>query len=192
MPLSPPVMISIYWALGLAVGGLFFRTQIFSFNPRYDTRRIALLIVSLALVAANAVVYSHSTSDGGRTLDLWSVPIFGLGNGIAETLWFYAFFRLGETLSERITSKRWAHFAAGLLVFMIYSGVIHSLFWANVFPEHVLQMTPFRPFLMPILVAITVSWALSFFWYRDLHTVMVMHVLIDVTAIWNMKFSMFG
>jgi chlorophyllide a hydrolase len=192
MPLSPPVAIYLYWALGLGAGLLWLRQDILSPNLRFDARRIALLSVSLALVAINAVVYTGCTADGGRTLDPLSVAIFSLGNGIAETIWFYAFFRLGEGLASRVVASSWIRFACGLLALMIYSGLIHSLFWMSVLPEQTLQSTALRPFLMPVLTLIAVSWSLAFFWYRDLHSVALLHALVDLTLICNVKFSMLG
>jgi chlorophyllide a hydrolase len=191
MRLSPPLAIYIYWALGLTVGLVFFPRALVSPNWRYEGRRLTLLSVSLALLAVNAAVYSKSVFDGGRTIDLASVLIFSLGNGIAETIWFYAAFSFGRDLAERFAAGRHVQFVAGLLTFMLYSGLIHGLFWMTVLPEHIAIASEFRPFLMPVLLAITLSWALWFYWYRDLHTVMVLHALIDITMICNVKFSMF-
>jgi hypothetical protein len=53
------------------------------------------------------------------------------------------------------------------------------------------QTSPFKPFFMPIQLMIALSWALAFFWYRDLRTVFVLHALVDLTMIMNVKFSMF-
>lgn len=188
--LSPPLAIYLYWALGLAVGLVFFPRALVSPNGRYTGRRLALLAVSLALLAVNAVVYSNSVSDWGRTLEPVSVLIFSLGNGIAETLWFYAAFALGRSLAERLAAGRRVRFVAGLLSFLLYSGLIHGLFWMTVLPGHIAVASAYRPFLMPVLLAITLTWALWFFWYRDLHTVMVLHALVDLTLICNVKFSM--
>ena len=123
-------------------------------------------------------------------LEPLSVAIFSLGNGIAETLWSYAAFSLGRGLAARLATGPGRQFAAGLLSFMRFSGLIHALFWMTVLPAHIAVASAWRPFLMPVLLAITLSWALWFFWYRDLHTVMVLHALVDLTMILNLKFSM--
>ncbi len=44
---------------------------------------------------------------------------------------------------------------------------------------------------MPIQMMIAGSWALSFFWYHDIRTVILLHALVDVTMVANVKFSMF-
>jgi chlorophyllide a hydrolase len=186
-----PLLIYAYWAIAILIGVIFFRKDITAPNPPLDARRIGLLIFSVVILGLNAYIYSHSTSDGGRTLDPWSALIFSVGNGIAETFMFYAVFRLGQSLVGKFTQNQWAGFIVGFLFFMIYSGLIHGLFWLNILPEHVVQTSPFKPFFMPIQLMIALSWALSFFWYRDLRTVFVLHALVDLTMIMNVKFSMF-
>jgi hypothetical protein len=192
MALSVPVMIYIYWAIAVAVGFVFFRKEIASFNPQFDARRIVLLIFSLVIIALNAWVYSHSTTDGGRSLDFLTVLVFSIGNGVAETFMFYAMFRAGAFLASRVTGNEWAQFIAGFFLFMIYSGLIHGLFWINILPEHVVQTSPYKPFFMPVQLLIAGSWALNFFWYRDIHTVIFLHALVDLTMAWNVKFALFN
>jgi hypothetical protein len=192
MALSAPLMIYAYWTLAILIGILFFRKDIFSFNPEFDTRRKTLLGLSIVILAVNAFVYSNSTTDSGRTLDPLSVLIFSVGNGIAETFMFYAMFRIGQTLAGKFTPNQWAQFAVGFLFFMIYSGIIHARFWLPILPDHVVQTSPFKPFFMPVQLMIATSWALSFFWYRDLRTVIILHAFVDLTMIMNVKFSMFS
>ncbi len=186
-----PLLVYAYWAVAVLIGFVFFRKDIFTFNPEFDTRRKVLVSMSVVILALNALIYSNSTTDGGRVLDPLSVLIFSIGNGIAETFMFYAMFRMGEELVARITPNRWAGFAVGFLFFMIYSGIIHGLFWLPILPEHVVQTSPFKPFFMPIQLMIATSWALSFFWYRDIRTVILLHAVVDLTMAWNVKFSMF-
>ncbi len=192
MPLSVPMMIYAYWAFALLVGFIFFKKEILAFNPEFDTRRIILLALSLIIIAVNAWVYSHSTTDGGRLLDIPTVITFSIGNGIAETFMFYAVFRLGSALAGRFTQNPWAIFMTGFFFFMIYSGLIHGLFWLNVLPHHVVQTSPYKPFFMPVQLLIASSWALSFFWYRDIRTVIFLHALVDLTMVCNVKFSLFS
>ena len=192
MELSVPMMIYAYWAFAFLVGILFFKNDILAFNREFDTRRIALLATSLIIVAINAWVYSNSTTDGGRALDFLTVLIFSIGNGIAETFMFYAVFRLGNALAGRFTQNSWALFITGFLFFIIYSGLIHGLFWINILPEHVVQTSPYKPFFMPIQLLIAGSWALNFFWYRDIRSVIILHALVDLTMVCNVRFSLFN
>uniref|UniRef100_B3EJA0 Abortive infection protein n=1 Tax=Chlorobium phaeobacteroides (strain BS1) TaxID=331678 RepID=B3EJA0_CHLPB len=181
-----------YWFIAIAVGLVFFRKETFSYNTNFDLRRKILLAASVVIVAFNAFVYSSSTFDGGRSLDLASVVLFTVGNGIAETFMFYAFFVLGEKLMGLLTKNPWALFIAGFVCFMIYSGFIHALFWLDLLPEHVNQASPLKPLFMPTQILIAGSWALSFFWYRDLPSVFVLHGLVDLTMALNVKFSLLG
>ena len=191
MELSVPVMIYAYWAFAFLVGFLFFKKDILSFNREFDTRRTILLVASLLIVAVNAWVYSHSTSDGGRQLDILTVLVFSIGNGIAETFMFYAVFQLGTLLAGKFTKNPWALFITGFILFMVYSGLIHGLFWINILPTHVVQTSPYKPFFMPVQILIASSWALTFFWYRDIRTVILLHSMIDLTMALNIKFSLF-
>ncbi len=192
MELSVPMMIYAYWAFAFLVGILFFKKDILAFNREFDSRRIALLATSLIVVAINAWVYTHSTTDGGRALDPLTVLVFTIGNGIAETFMFYAVFRLGNALAGRFTQNSWALFITGFLFFIIYSGLIHGLFWINILPEHVVQTSPYKPFFMPIQLLIAGSWALNFFWYRDIRSVIFLHALVDLTMVCNVRFSLFN
>ncbi|MGB0130144.1 hypothetical protein, partial [Chlorobium sp.] len=166
-----------YWFIAIAIGLIFFRKETFSYNTCFDLRRKVLLAASVVIVALNAFVYSNSTYDSGRTIDWPSVILFTFGNGIAETFMFYAFFSMGEKLADKMSSDacqlipKQTSFIVGILFFMVYSGLIHGLFWLDILPEHVNQASPFKPLFMPTQLLIAGSWALSFFWYRDLPTV---------------------
>lgn len=192
MELSAPTMVYLYWAVALIIGLVFFRKDIVSFDSRFEPRRLVLLVLSAVIVALNAWVYSHSTFDGGRPLDIPTLVVFSIGNGIAETFMFYAVFRMGTALAEKVTANAWVLFSAGFLFFIIYSGLIHGLFWLDILPEHVDQASPYKPFFMPVQILIAGSWALSFFWYRDIRSVILLHALVDLTMAWNVKFSLFN
>jgi chlorophyllide a hydrolase len=192
MELSVPMMIYAYWAFAFLVGFVFFKKDILAFNRGFDTKSVALLGASLLVVAINAWVYSHSTTNGGRALDPITMLVFSIGNGIAETFMFYAVFRLGAALAGKFTKNPWLIFFAGFFCFMAYSGLIHGLFWINILPQHVVQTSPYKPFFMPVQMLIACSWALSFFWYRDIRTVIFLHALIDLTMVYNVRFSLFN
>ena len=187
-----PLQIYAYWAIAILIGVLFFRKDVMTSNNDYSSKRIGLLVFSVVILGLNAYIYTNSTSDGGRTLEPSSALIFSIGNGIAETFMFYAVFRLGQMLVSKFTDNPWAGFIVGFFFFMAYSGLIHGLFWLAILPEHVVQTSPFKPFFFPIQLMIALSWALSFFWYRDLRTVFILHAIVDLTMIMNVKFSMFS
>ncbi|NTW55696.1 MAG: hypothetical protein HGB20_01470 [Chlorobiaceae bacterium] len=192
MEISAPLMIYAYWAISIVIGFAFFKDDILNFNKDFDTRRKILLLCSVVILAINAWVYSHSTSDGGRPLNIPTVIVFSIGNGIAETFMFYACFQLGKTLAGKVTENPWVLFIAGFICFMIYSGIVHGLFWLQILPEHVVQTSPYKPLFMPVQLLIASSWALNFFWYRDIRTVIFLHALVDLTMACSVKFSMFN
>ena len=192
MEWSVPMKIFTYWLIAIVIGLFFFRKETFAFNTNFDTRRKVLLGFSLLIVAFNAWVYTNSTFDGGRPLDIASVIVFTIGNGIAETFLFYAVFVIGEKFAGLVTKNPWALFISGFVFFMVYSGLIHGLFWIDLLPEHVDQASSLKPLFMPTQILIAGSWALCFFWYRDLPSVFVLHGLVDLTMILNVKFSLFG
>jgi hypothetical protein len=198
MELSVPMMIYAYWFFAFLVGIIFFKKDILAFNTEFDTRRIILLAASIIVVAINAWVYSHSTTDGGRALDWLTVLVFSIGNGIAETFMFYAVFRIGEIFGNKLSSDTWqlipkqSSFVVGFMFFMLYSGLVHGLFWINILPDHVVQTSVYKPFFMPVQMLIAGSWALNFFWYRDIRSVIFLHALVDLTMVCNVKFSLFN
>lgn len=191
MEWSVPTKIFTYWFIAFVIGLVFFRKETFTYNTQFDLRRKILLAASVVIVAINAFVYSNSTFDGGRSLDPASVLLFTVGNGLAETFMFYAFFVMGEKLAGLKTRNHWILFMTGMFFFMVYSGLIHAFFWLDVLPEHVDQTSPFKPLFMPVQLLIAGSWALSFFWYRDLPSVFGLHALVDLTMAMNVKFSLF-
>ena len=193
-----PLQIYAYWAIAMLIGVIFFRKDVMTANNDFGPKRIGLIIFSVIILGLNAYIYSNSTTDGGRTLEPLSALIFSVGNGIAETFMFYAMMRLGNKLADTLSSDEWqlipkqTNFFVGFLLFMAYSGVIHGLFWLNILPQHIVQTSPFKPFFFPIQLMIALSWALSFFWYRDIRTVFILHAIVDLTMIMNVKFSMFA
>ena len=194
MSLTPDLQIYLYWAIGLLMGFLVLRDELMSFNQTFDKRRIWLIIAMAAVVLFNMVIYSNSTTYGTRTLDPLTLIVFSIGNGIAETLIFFSFFKLAETLVGKVVQKPWVLFLTGLFVFMIYSGLIHGLFWIEILPEHIVD-TPenaiYRSFFMPTQIMLALGWSLCFFWYRDLYSIFLFHGLVDATMVYCVRFSFF-
>ncbi len=192
MPHEAPLMIYGYWSIAILIGLTFFRKEIFTFNPEFDTRRKVLLGASIVILGINALVYSNSTLVTNRPIDPMTVLVFSIGNGIAETFMFYAMFRMGQTLAGKFTPNQWAQFAVGFVFFMIFSGIIHGMFWLRILPEHINQASPFKPLFMPTQILIATSWALAFLWYRDVRTVFFLHAIVDMTMALNVRFSLFS
>ncbi|NTV45538.1 MAG: hypothetical protein HGB11_03215 [Chlorobiales bacterium] len=192
--MSPEIQIFTYWGIGIAMGLIFLRKELLNINKTFDGKRIALLIASALVVLGNALVYSKSTNFGDRALDPLTMIVFAIGNGVAETFVFFSLFKIGETLIARVTENKFILFGAGMLIFIIYSGLIHGLFWLNILPEHIVN-TPenafYRSLFMPIQLLIATSWSLSFFLYRDLYAIIFFHSLVDAIMVYCVRFSLF-
>ncbi len=188
--------VMLYWAVGLLCAILFLGEELFPQKKQEkDWKRVALVFTSLLLVIFNAFIYKNSTETLGRPLDYVSMIVFGLGNGICETFIFICFFKFGESWMAKYTDKKPFLFLGGLLIFMAFSGFIHSAFWMNEFPPH-LTSNPdkmvYKAFFMPLQFALAVSWALIYFLYRDIWTVAFLHIIVDVSVIYSIHYSLFS
>lgn len=192
--MSPEIQIFVYWGIGIAMGFLFLREELFTINKNFDSKRIALIVATALVVIVNTIIYSHSTNYGDRALDPLTVLAFAVGNGIGETFVFFSLFKLGETFLKRFTQNKFVLFGTGLLIFIIYSGLIHGLFWLHILPQHIID-TPdnafYRSLFMPIQLSLAVSWSLSFFLYRDLYSIIFFHSIVDAVMVYCVRFSLF-
>lgn len=190
------IYVMLYWAIGVLCAILFLGEELFPQKKQEkDWKWHLLFLASLLLVAFNAFIYKNSTETLGRPLDYVSMVVFGLGNGICETFIFIAFFKLGEAWMAKYTDKKPFLFLGGLLFFMAFSGFIHGVFWINEFPPH-LSSAPekmgYKAFFMPLQFALVVSWALIYFLYRDIWAVAFLHVIVDVSVIYSIHYSLFS
>ncbi|MGQ9804525.1 MAG: hypothetical protein ACUVRP_00415 [Chlorobiales bacterium] len=190
------IYVVLYWAIGVFCAILFLGEELFAQKKQErDWKRILLVFVSLLLVIFNAFIYKNSTETMGRPLDYVSMLVFGLGNGICETFIFIACFKLGESWMAKYTDKKLFLFLGGILIFMAFSGFIHSAFWINELPPH-LSTAPekmfYKAFFMPLQFMLAVSWALIYFLYRDIWTVAFLHVIVDISVIYSIHYSLFS
>ncbi len=190
------IYVVLYWAVGVFCAILFLGEELFPQKKlERDWKRTLLVFTSLLLVIFNAFIYKNSTETMGRPLDYLSMLVFGLGNGICETFIFIACFKLGESWMAKYTDKKPFLFLGGLLIFMAFSGFIHGTFWINELPPH-LTSDPekmfYKAFFMPLQLALAISWALIYFLYRDIWTVAFLHILVDVSVIYSIHYSLFS
>lgn len=186
----------LYWGIGVLCAILFLGDELFPQKKQEsDWKRSMLIFVSLLLVVFNAYIYKNSTETMGRPLDYLSMLVFGLGNGICETFIFIVCFKFGESLMAKYTDKKPFLFLGGLLIFMAFSGFIHSLFWMNEFPPHLTtnpEKMVYKAFFMPLQFALAISWALIYFLYRDIWAVALLHVIVDISVIYSIHYSLFS
>ncbi|MCS6989379.1 MAG: hypothetical protein NZM06_07670 [Chloroherpetonaceae bacterium] len=186
----------LYWGIGVLCAILFLGDELFpQKKTERDWKRSALIFVSFLLVLFNAYIYKNSTETMGRPLDYLSMFVFGLGNGVCETFIFIVCFKLGESMMARYTDKKPFLFLGGLLIFMAFSGFIHSAFWMNEFPPHLTsnpEKMVYKAFFMPLQFALAISWALIYFLYRDIWSIAFLHVIVDVSVIYSIHYSLFS
>ncbi|ACF14651.1 conserved hypothetical protein [Chloroherpeton thalassium ATCC 35110] len=193
--MSADIQIYIYWLIGLITGLIFLRDELTNFNKNFDLKRVALIISTAIIIIGNSIVYSNSTYFGDRQLDVLTVVIFAIGNGICETFIFFTLFKFGEKAAGKISTNKVMLFLAGFFMFMIYSGLIHGLFWLNILPDHTIH-TPdkafYRSLFMPFQLMIAASWSLSYFLYRDLYSIIFFHAIVDAVMVFSVRFSLFS
>ncbi len=188
--------IMLYWALGVICAMLFLGEELFpQQKPKTDWKRILLIAISFLLVVCNAFIYKNSTETFGRPMDYLSMLVFGLGNGICETFIFLTCFKLGEFWMAKYTEKKPVLFLGGLLIFMAFSGFIHGVFWMNELPPHLTtnpEKMVYKAFFMPMQFMLAVSWALIYFLYRDIWTVVLLHIAVDISVVYSIHYSLFS
>uniref|UniRef100_A0A7S2MM11 CPBP family intramembrane metalloprotease n=1 Tax=Helicotheca tamesis TaxID=374047 RepID=A0A7S2MM11_9STRA len=151
----------------------------------------------LATVLAQAKYY-WNTTDGGRAFRWFSLLAFVLGNGIFESLWFFASFDCIAVsfdlnfapMAGGWTTKHALQFLVGFLSFSIYSGVAHSLFWgAFVLPPHFdgkprngKDKIPGPEAFLPGLIFMSFLWFVHYYVYGDMLGFTLCHMVADVGA----------
>ncbi|MDX2128984.1 MAG: hypothetical protein SFU91_08110 [Chloroherpetonaceae bacterium] len=189
------MLVVLYWFLG-ALCLIFFLSEEFqSFNKKFDTKRSLIFGAAFIIVIFNLFVYNKSTDFGNRPFDPISFVIFGLFNGVLETALFLTAFKLGEMFMSNYTQNKWLLFFAGLLMFMVYGGISHGGFWLYEFPPHLpadpSKMT-YKVFFMPVQLALTISWSVMYFLYRDFWGISFLHILVDLNVVYSIHYSIFS
>lgn len=135
--------------------------------------------------AAIYVLFTVKTLEGPyRILDL---AVFSVLNGVLEQLMFVLWFLLGCYLGKQWFSDRpLGEFSTGYLSYVLYSGLIHPFFWFAVLPEH----QPFLP-MVAILPLMSFFWMWLYWRYRDLLSIIVMHIVIDWITVGHLHFAWF-
>ncbi len=195
------VALVIYWAIGVICAVFFLGEELMQPKPlsKEDSwRRNFLFFFSLLIVLANVYIYYNATSNGGRPLDLVSLVIFGILNGACETFIFLAVFKLGETLMKNFTDKSPYLFMSGVLMFMVFSGAIHGLFWINALPPHVVSISDlppdkviFKQLFFPFQIALVLVWSALYFFFRDVWSVVALHTIVDAGVVYSIHYSLF-
>jgi hypothetical protein len=195
------VALVIYWAIGVICAVFFLGEELMqpkSLSKEDSWRRNLLFFFSLLIVLANTYIYYNATSNGGRPLDPVSLVVFGILNGACETFIFLAVFKLGEALMQNFTDKPPYVFMSGVLMFMVFSGAIHGLFWINALPPHVVSISDlpadkviFKQLFFPFQIALVLVWSAMYFFFRDVWSVVALHTIVDAGVVYSIHYSLF-
>jgi chlorophyllide a hydrolase len=113
---------------------------------------------------------------------------FAVVNGVLEQFMFIFWFLMGCYLAKiSAPGKPILAFGFGYVAYVVYSGLIHGLFWVAVLPAH-------RPvtFIMVVLLSITsLVWMWLFWRYRAIVSIVAMHIVVDILMIGHLHSAWF-
>lgn len=194
-------MLLTYWAIAATLGVLVLWDWISAWNVPATLRVPGLPVYLVLTFALSQVLYMLVARYDGRPIHWGATVVFALGNGIAEALAFGVVYRIGEIIGAGLVGlfapsiASFAGFLLGVLFFIGYGGLIHSLFWLSMLPPHLddsprsRKIRQLRPFAE---VALVIGWSLCFWLTRDVWTVVFLHVLVDIGLMLKVRPPIFG
>lgn len=201
LPRHPGRVIGLYWLISFVFGTLFLWDWLRSWNVGATLASPALVVYLCCSFALSQILYVLIARHDGRPIHWPALLIFAFGNGFAETLAFATIYRCGELLgawSVGLVAPGFASiagFIVGVVFFTIYGGLIHGVFWLRVLPPHLddnprsRRIRKARPLAEVVLV---MGWSLCFWLYRDIWTVVFLHILVDIGLMLLVRPAIFG
>jgi chlorophyllide a hydrolase len=158
-------------------------------NPFKNNTSLALSLswgwITTLLASTIYVLFTIKKEMGSYRLS--DLITFSLVNGILEQSMFIFWFLVGCYVGQKLFLKHPIRiFASGYVIYCIYSGLIHVLFWVPVLPSH----QPFAPMIL-ILPFMSLFWMWLFWKYQAIVSILAMHVAIDFLTIGHLHFSWF-
>jgi chlorophyllide a hydrolase len=194
-------LIVLYWAIATLVGVPLLYDWLLAWNVPATLSQPWLVVYLLISFVLSQVLYIVVARHDGRPIHWGALTLFSVGNGLAETFAFAAIYRLGEIAGSAIVGSfapagaSIAGFILGMIFFTIYGGLIHGLFWLRILPPHLddnprsRTIRKFRPLAE---VALVLGWSLCFWLFRDIWTVIFLHILVDVGLMVLVRPPIFG
>ncbi|HMQ29135.1 MAG TPA: hypothetical protein PKD53_00335 [Chloroflexaceae bacterium] len=179
----------LYWLSSTLIGVPLLWDWLTTWNVQATLGNPWLVAYLCASFALSQVLYVLVARHAGRPIRWFPLAIFSVGNGVAETLAFAAVYRLGELLGAGLVglvapgAASLAGFIVGVICFTIYGGLIHGFFWLRVLPPHLddgARSRRIRKWRPVAEVALVLGWSLCLWLYRDIWTVTILHILVDV------------
>lgn len=198
---SVELPILIYWAVCAVLGIAFLKDWLVSWNVGETLARPWLVVYLIITLIISQVIYFVVACDDGRSIHWNSTIIFTIGNGIFEVFAFAVVYRLGEVVGSAVVgafapgAASVAGFILGVILFIMYGGLIHGLFWIKLLPPHfkstpmVLAIRKYRPLAEVFLVT---GWSLCFWLGQDIWTVVIIHIVLDLCMMLRIRPVLFG
>ncbi|MCS7080528.1 MAG: hypothetical protein NZ585_10855 [Chloracidobacterium sp.] len=182
--------IVLYWLGALALALLFRLPEPFTFNIPQTVASIWGIGLLIATLGFSQWLYTQVAVHEDRPFNWLGTPIFIIGNSLGETLAFLLVFKFGlfagNLLSRLIDlTGIFSHliiFSSGFFIFLIYGGMIHGLFWMRIFPPHFREderALKIRKFRLWSESALSFSWCLVFYVFKDFWSVVIFHAVVD-------------
>jgi hypothetical protein len=200
-------VLACYWATGLIIALTYLREDFARSTPgdpgRDEPRDPGGLFgsdrllrpASWALVMVQTSIYDKCCHKKARSLDLSTLAIFPLLNGLAETAIFVAVFKAGKQLTDRYGScSGWLTSLGGFVPYYAFVALIHVHMWIRILPDHLSSEPSARLYRRLMIAAnslVAAAWALLYL-SLDLWTVVQQHAAIDCALVLSLHYSMWG
>jgi chlorophyllide a hydrolase len=180
-----------YWLLALVLALVFQLPEPFVWNVWETTHAMWPVAFLTATLLCSQWLYSQVAIHEDRPFNWIGTPLFVIGNAVGETLAFLLVFSAGAWVGRGAASAvglsgapyHGLVFAAGFFVFLIYGGGIHGLFWMRIFPPHFKEderARRIRRFRLWSETALSLSWCVTFYAFRDFWAVVIFHAIVDL------------
>jgi chlorophyllide a hydrolase len=126
------------------------------------------------LMAAGGYILSVGKGEVGN-YGVGDILLFSVLDGVLEQFMFVFWFLFGCWMTRLATRKSAIVFTGGLFAFVIYSALIHQLFWVKVWPAH----TRTRTLWLWTLSIMSLLWMWVFWRCRRLVPIIAMHAVLD-------------
>lgn len=189
-----------YWGIATVLGIVFLSDWIVAWNVQETLAHPWLIALLVAAWIFSQVLYVLVARHNGRPIHWGPAVLFALGNGVCEILAFALVYRAGELLGRLLvgavlpSGASIAGFVLGVVLFSIYGGFIHALFWIKLLPPHLDDSPRSRAIrrIRPLAeLSLVISWSLCFWLTQDIWTVIFFHTIIDFALMLRVRPPLF-
>lgn len=187
----------IYWTFCLALTALMISNRTFIYgllSPasglayRDKGYPISLILGWLATLATSIAYVLFTRKYETGAYEITDLIAFSFSNGILEQCMFIFWFLLGCYIGKTLAPTRpRIIFASGYIIYAIFSGLVHGLFWIQVLPAH----KPVSVLMALLLSIMSLLWMWLVWRYRALVAIIAMHIAIDFLTIGHLNFHWF-